>query len=224
MMPEAVPVPGNLGLPYLGETLTFLSNPFRFLEARQNRYGNVFKSRLLGRNIVFLAGLNGAEAFYDSQNISRADAHPFTLVDLFGGINMEMFDGPRHFALKSMALTAFDRTAIAGYLPDIEALIESTLQRLEQRNEFSAITELRKLAIAAIAWNVMGLPEGSATEAIARDYGLVLTGIFASGPDSWHSVRSGPRGAGSCARSLPRSYCRAASQSRQRWYFADADG
>ena len=213
-----------MGPPLIGETLSFMRDPFHFLTKRQQRHGNVFKSNVVGRRVVFLAGTQGAEAFYNDENITRSHAHFYPIVDLFGGINMEMFDGPRHFALKSMALTAFDRTAIAGYLPDIEALIESTLQRLEQRNEFSAITELRKLAIAAIAWNVMGLPEGSATEAIARDYGLVLTGIFASGPDSWHSVRSGPRGAGSCARSLPRSYCRAASQSRQRWYFADADG
>ena len=44
--------------------------------------------------IVFLAGTEGAEKFYDGENISRADAHPFPLVDLFGGENMEMYDGP----------------------------------------------------------------------------------------------------------------------------------
>ena len=57
--------PGTLGLPYLGETLAFLRNPFRFLEDRQRRHGHVWKSRLLGRRIVFLAGTEGAQAFYD---------------------------------------------------------------------------------------------------------------------------------------------------------------
>jgi hypothetical protein len=56
-------------------------------------------SSLFGSKIVFLPGTEGAEAFYNTENISREDAHPFPLVQLFGGVNMEMYDGPRHFAL-----------------------------------------------------------------------------------------------------------------------------
>src|SRR6266513_1608614 len=119
--------PGTMGLPLLGETMAFGRNPFGFLEARRERHGNVFKSSLFGRKVVLLAGTEGAEAFYDGENITRADAHPFPLVQLFGGINMEMYDGPKHFALKSMALTAFNDGAIAGYIPDMQRLIEATL-------------------------------------------------------------------------------------------------
>jgi len=68
--------PGTMGLPFLGETLAFGQNPFRFLDDRHKRYGDVFKSSLFGRKIVSLAGTEGAEAFYDAQNISRASAHP----------------------------------------------------------------------------------------------------------------------------------------------------
>src|SRR5437764_653660 len=93
--------PGRLGLPWLGETLALLRNPFAFLDVRQVRYGPVFKSRLLGRPTVFLGSAEGAAAFYDDANIGRDDAHPYPIVDLFGGVNMEMYDGPRHRALKA---------------------------------------------------------------------------------------------------------------------------
>jgi hypothetical protein len=33
--------PGTMGLPFLGEALAFGKNPFRFLEDRQKRYGNI---------------------------------------------------------------------------------------------------------------------------------------------------------------------------------------
>jgi cytochrome P450 len=168
-----------MGLPLLGETLAFGQNPFRFLEDRRKRHGNVFKSSLFGRKIVFLAGTEGAQAFYDAQNISRADAHPFPLVKLFGGINMEMYDGPRHFALKSMALQAFDHAAIEGYLPDMQRLIEAKLAQLTQAGEFSAIAELRRLAIEVICGNVLGLAPGPQTEAMTRDYGIVVPGLIA---------------------------------------------
>jgi retinoid hydroxylase len=137
----------------------------------------VFKSRVIGRKVVFLAGTDGAKAFYDPENISRSDAHPFPLVDLFGGINLEMYDGPRHFALKSMALGAFDDRAIARYLPDIQRLIETTLARLALTGEFSATAELRRLAIEAICWNVMGVPPGPESQSITDDYGTVLAGL-----------------------------------------------
>src|SRR5258708_32641165 len=176
--PASLP-PGTMGLPFLGETLAFGKNPFLFLEERQRRYGNVFKSSLFGRRIVFLAGTEGAEAFYNAQNISRADAHPFPLVQLFGGINMEMYDGPKHFALKSMALQAFDHAAIAGCLPDMQRLIEAKLAQLTKAGEFSAIAELRRLAIEVVCGNVLGLAPGRETEAMARDYGTVVPGLIA---------------------------------------------
>ena len=57
-------------------------------------------------------------------------ASPAALLrELFGGINMNMFDGPRHANLKALALHAFDHAAIASYLPDMQTLVESTLAR-----------------------------------------------------------------------------------------------
>jgi cytochrome P450 len=176
--PSSLP-PGTMGLPFIGETLAFGRNPFRFLDDRHKRYGNVFKSSLFGRKIVFLAGTEGAEAFYNAENISRADAHPFPLVQLFGGINMEMYDGPKHFALKSMALQAFDHAAIAGYLPDMQRLIEAKLAQLAHTGEFSAIAELRRLAIEVICGNVLGLAPGPETDAMTHDYGVVVPGLIA---------------------------------------------
>lgn len=167
-----------MGPPLVGETPAFLRNVFHFLEDRQRCHGNVFKSRVLGRKIVFLAGTDGAEAFYEPANISRADAHPYPFVDLFGGVNMEMYDGPRHFALKSMALTAFDLDAITGYLPDMQRVIEAHLARMAGETEVSATGELRRLAIDAISLNVMGLEPGPATDTVAREYGAVLKGLL----------------------------------------------
>lgn len=169
--------PGRMGLPIAGETLSFLKNPFGFLEDRRSRYGPVFKSNVFGRRIAFLSGLSGAEAFYDPEKITRTRAHPFPLVDLFGGDNMEMFDGPKHLALKTIALSAFDREALSSYLPEMQRLMDSALSRLARSGPFSAVEELRKLAIAIIGCNVMGVPEGPESDEVTRDYGTLLAGL-----------------------------------------------
>lgn len=172
----AVP-PGRLGLPWLGETLALLRNPFAFLDVRRGRYGPVFKSRILGRPTVFLCSAAGADAFYDAQNIVRDDAHPYPIVDLFGGVNMEMYDGPRHRALKTITLTAFGPDALVAYLPEMESLIGDRLAQWSRRPEFSATAELRKLAIEVICLNLLGLEPGPGTDRVCQDYGTVLRGI-----------------------------------------------
>jgi len=169
--------PGNMGLPLVGETLSFISNVFGFLETRQKQYGNIFKSNVLGRNVVFLAGTEGAEAFYNEENISRSQAHPPPVVDLFGGINTGMLDGAKHFALKFIELKAFDHSAIATYLPDLQQLMESGLSRMAQSGEFSAIAELRRISIQCIWNNVLGSVSDDDTETIVTDYGSVLRGF-----------------------------------------------
>jgi retinoid hydroxylase len=171
-----------MGLPLAGETWKFVRNPYGFLEARRDRHGNVFKSNVTGRKVVFLSGIEGASAFFDSENISREDAHPFLMADMFGGTNFEMYDGPRHLALKTIALEAFDETALAGYLPDMQRAIEAWLERHADGSAFPAMTALRGLAIEAICRNLLGLEPGPETETMTREYGVLLAGLAATVP------------------------------------------
>jgi cytochrome P450 len=166
----------------MGETPAFVRNPYRFLEVRRGRHGDAFKSNVAGRRVVFLSGIEGASAFYDPENIGREDAHPFFMTDMFGGTNFEMYDGPRHLALKTIALEAFDEAALAGYLPGMQSAIESWLERHADGTPFPAMTALRGLAIDAICRNVMGLGPGPETETMTRDYGLLLAGLAATVP------------------------------------------
>jgi hypothetical protein len=54
--------PGKNGLPLLGETLSFAKNPFRFIEDRLSTNGRIFRSHILGRKAVIVAGPEAAGA------------------------------------------------------------------------------------------------------------------------------------------------------------------
>ncbi len=47
--------PGSLGLPLIGETLSFLTDP-NFISSRQKLYGSIFKTQILGRRTVIAIG------------------------------------------------------------------------------------------------------------------------------------------------------------------------
>ncbi|GKU90643.1 hypothetical protein SLEP1_g4613 [Rubroshorea leprosula] len=66
--PEAMDqIPGNLGWPVVGESVSFVSNfsspsgIFNFMNERQQRYGKAFKTRVLGRLMVFMTGREASE-------------------------------------------------------------------------------------------------------------------------------------------------------------------
>src|SRR4029078_8402274 len=100
-------------------------------------------------------------------------------VRLFGGTNFEMYDGPRHVALKSMAVRSFDRDSIAGYLPEMQRTIEADLASMATEDEVRAVDRLREMAARAICANVLGLAPGEATTALTHDYATTLAGLKA---------------------------------------------
>jgi cytochrome P450 len=170
--------PGERGLPFVGETLPALSNMYAFLEGKRQKHGNVFRSHILGRNVVIVSGPEGASAFLDQDKVTREKAHPSHVRELFGGINMNMFDGPRHAGLKSIALQAFDHRAIASYLPAMQALVESRLADLAKQPEIRGVDALRQLAIEAICKNVLDLDPGPQTDQLREDYIAVANGML----------------------------------------------
>jgi retinoid hydroxylase len=47
--------PGNLGLPIVGETISFL-NDANFQKKRLSKYGNIFKTSIFGRPTIVMVG------------------------------------------------------------------------------------------------------------------------------------------------------------------------
>ncbi|MGH9265861.1 MAG: cytochrome P450 [Acidimicrobiales bacterium] len=170
--------PGRWGAPYVGRALALQRNPFGFLDDGRRRHGNAFKARILGRPVVFLSGTEGAEAYYRPGNVVRSGGHPYPVADMFGGANMELLDGPAHLAVRAVMLQVFDEASMARYLPQIEDLVGRRLAGWAGvSGHFSATAELRRLSIECLCRNVIGMEPGDATDAMCRDYALVLKGI-----------------------------------------------
>jgi cytochrome P450 len=170
--------PGSTGLPLLGETLPFLKNGFGFVAARTARHGPIFKTRILGRETAVLAGPDASGRFIDSE-VQRAGAMPPHVQELFGGSSLPLLDGDPHLSRKTFILQAFTRDALAAYLPVIDRMVGEALGRWAEQDEIAWIPELKRLALEVICAAVMGIPPGPRTEALRRDYQLVLRAFSA---------------------------------------------
>jgi cytochrome P450 len=170
--------PGSTGLPLLGETLPFLQNGFGFVAERAARHGPIFKTRILGRETAVLSGPDASGRFIDSE-VQRTGAMPPHVQELFGGSSLPLLDGDPHLSRKTFILQAFTRDALAAYLPVIDRMVAEALGRWASPEEIVWIPELKRLALEVICAGVMGIPPGPRTEALRRDYQLVLRAFSA---------------------------------------------
>jgi retinoid hydroxylase len=174
---ETPPPPGSDGLPLLGETLTFAKNPFRFIEERLATHGRIFRSNVLGRKTAVVAGPEAAGHFIDPNVIMREGAMPPHVQEIFGGRSLPLLDGEVHSARKKLVNQAFNRAAMAAYLPIIQQTVETYFHKWPAAGEIRWLDELKRLSIEVICTTVMGMPPGNEMDRMRTDYGILTDGF-----------------------------------------------
>jgi cytochrome P450 len=118
------PPPGSLGVPYVGQALEFLKDPFEFTLARTRRHGNIWKTRILGDTVVFFAGPKAFSFFMNPEHFTRQSGSPRFMQELLHPDAVPFLDGDRHKTRKRLLLSAFSDDALASYLPGIFHIFE----------------------------------------------------------------------------------------------------
>lgn len=178
---ETPPPAGNDGLPLLGETLSFAKNPFRFIEERLAKHGRIFRSNVLGRKTVVLAGPEATAHFIDANVVMREGAMPPHVQELFGGRSLPLLDGEVHSTRKKIVNSGFNRAAMTAYLPITQQTVERYFREWPATGEIRWLDELKRLSIEVICTTVMGMQPGSEMDRLRDDYGILTNG-FASLP------------------------------------------
>jgi len=109
--------PGSLGLPLLGETLSFVVDPQAFVAKRKKAYGPIFKTHILFSPAVYLDGEH-AKILFKNTHIGW----PSNWNELLGPNSMAAISGPRHKFQRSACASAFQPAALKTYLPVLEEL------------------------------------------------------------------------------------------------------
>jgi cytochrome P450 len=168
-------------LPLLGETLAFASNPFAFIHQRRTRFGDVFRTSILGSPTVFMAGPKHVATWLDPTQVQREGAMPANLLALFGGHSdiVPLLDGEAHAQRKRSLLAAFSHEAVASYMPGLQARIEALLARWLAQGQGPVTAELKTLAIESLAGAIMGLEPGEELTRLLADNAILAKAFLA---------------------------------------------
>jgi retinoid hydroxylase len=172
--------PGNTGWPLLGETLTFLKDPFHFVSDRIAEHGPIFRTHLLGRDTIVIAGPRASARFIDQSLIQRDGAMPSHVQQFFGGRSLPMLDGDEHRARKIAVMEALKPDVLAGYIPAMQASIERAFERwISAEREIEIVSELKKLAVEGIGANIAELEPGPRLEALLHHFTILTSSLGA---------------------------------------------
>src|SRR4028119_333861 len=174
--------PGSLGLPILGETLSFLLDP-QFIEKRYRQYGPIFKSRILGRPTVYMVGPEAAEFVLSSHmdHFSWREGWPDNFKQLLGE-SLFLQDGEEHRQKRRLMMPAFHGQALARYITTMESITQDYLQKWEQKREFTWFEEFKQLTFEIASQLLVGASPGSEVAHLSQLFTTLTNGLFAINP------------------------------------------
>jgi retinoid hydroxylase len=173
-------MPGSFGLPYIGESFKIMFNYGWELEQHYQRYGPVFKTRILGKKYAVLVGPEANKLILQDQadRVSAYLGYGPIMEHLFGQ-PMMLQDGETHRHTRRLMAPAFHGKAIANYFDKMQQVINGCIDRWPQQQPVHIRTEFRKLALQVGIQLLLGVEATGEAENIERWHNTLAQGVVA---------------------------------------------
>ncbi|NXL92241.1 CP26C protein, partial [Alectura lathami] len=126
---SALPLPkGSMGWPFFGETVHWLLQGPRFHSSRRMRYGNVFKTHLLGRPVVRVTGAENVRKILLGEHTLVSAQWPQSTQIILGSHTLLGSIGDLHRQRRKILARVFCRSALESYLPQIQKVVSWELR------------------------------------------------------------------------------------------------
>ncbi|KAL2532004.1 Cytochrome [Abeliophyllum distichum] len=147
--------PGTMGWPVFGETTEFLKQGPSFLKNQRSRYGNFFKSHLLGCPTIVSMDPEVNRYILVNEAKGLVPGYPQSMIDILGKCNIAAVHGSAHKHMRGALLALISPTMIKQQLlPKIDDFMRSHLSNWdnkiidiqEKTKEMAFLSSLRQIA------------------------------------------------------------------------------
>ncbi|MGJ7439464.1 cytochrome P450 [Aquipuribacter sp. MA13-6] len=163
-------VPGAGAPPVVGHSLQFLRDCHRLMDSRRARYGDVFRTELLGRTVVvFLTPQATREIYLDPDQVLSSEGGWSTSIGPLFRRGLMLRDFDDHRVHRQVMRQAFSRTAISGYVEAIHSITDRHLDALPP-GEFDVYLLMKRLTLDVAAEVFVGASLGEQAGAVNRGF------------------------------------------------------
>lgn len=126
--------PGKLGLPFIGESISFFrahkhNNIGKWIEERTIKYGPVFKTSLMGENVVVMTGETSHRFIFSGRDNGIAAKLATSALAILGKNNIFDLYGSPHKLVRSAIMSFLNSECIQRYVSRMDSLVkEQVLQ------------------------------------------------------------------------------------------------
>ncbi|XP_010935390.1 ent-kaurenoic acid oxidase 2 [Elaeis guineensis] len=178
--------PGHMGLPFLGETLTFLwyfkilRRPDGFIEAKKQRYGEgvrMYRTHLFGSPTILTCSPASNKFVLNSAEDFRIHWPEPELVGFSSLVNVE---GKQHARLKSFVVKAINQPqALRQIAHTVQPRVISALRSWAEKGTINAVLETKKVTFENICKLFVSMDPSPVTDAIDQWFEGLVKGLRA---------------------------------------------
>ncbi|KAF6144008.1 hypothetical protein GIB67_017616 [Kingdonia uniflora] len=169
--------PGSMGWPYIGETLQFYSeDPNVFFATKHTRYGEIFKTHILGCPSVMLTSPEAARFVLVTQAHLFKPTYPKSKERLIGPSALFYHQGSYHTLLRKIVQGSCSFDIIRGLVPKIETVATSMLKSWDDGHIVNTYNEMKKFTFDIGILSTLGKLDTRYKEELKKNYLIVDKG------------------------------------------------
>ncbi|XP_023543350.1 abscisic acid 8'-hydroxylase 3-like isoform X1 [Cucurbita pepo subsp. pepo] len=129
-------IPGHLGLPFVGETFSFLSannstrGCYQFVRLRRLWHGRWFRTRLFGKIHVFVPSAEGAKAILANDFVQFNKGYVKSMGDAVGEKSLLCVSHEDHRRIRRLLADPFSMTSLSKFVKQFDDMLSKRLQKL----------------------------------------------------------------------------------------------
>ncbi|XP_075656415.1 abscisic acid 8'-hydroxylase 4-like [Castanea sativa] len=169
--------PGSMGWSYIGETLQLYSqNPDDFFATKQKRFGEIFKTHILGYPCVMLASPEAIRFVLVTKADLFKPTYPRSKEQLIGPSAIFFHQGAYHTQMRKLVQGSLSLKIIRNLVPDIEAIAISTLESWCGGKIVNTFYELKKFTFDVAVLSIFGDLDSPIKEKLRKNYCILDKG------------------------------------------------
>ncbi|XP_004308741.1 PREDICTED: ent-kaurenoic acid oxidase 1-like [Fragaria vesca subsp. vesca] len=178
--------PGDLGLPFIGNMWSFLkayksSDPESFIDSFVSRFGKtgIYKAFMFGSPSVICTAPETCKRVLTDDDAFQP-GWPAATVELIGKKSFVSIPFEEHKRLRRLTAAPINgHEALSMYIPYIEEIVISSLEKLATMGQMEFLTQLRKITFKIIMYIFLSTESESVMEALEKEYTNLNYGVRA---------------------------------------------
>lgn len=190
-------IPGDSGLPIIGNTLKVLGNPLGYGRTMRKKYGNIYRTNAFFRDTVNILGPDGNEfVLMDKDKVFSSELGWAPYIRLLFPRGLMLMDFDMHRAHRKIMNVAFKTDAMRAYCERLNDEMPASIAAWGRTGHFEFYPAVKALSLDMATRVFLGLKPGPETDKVNK----ALTDMVAAsvavirkpvpGTKMWRGVRA----------------------------------